>query len=426
MSRKIEIVGNVLAEGLNYLLLAMIEIILFLSFLKHWPQMWRIALLLVVPLFYYVLREVCANVVLFMAAHIIPVILVAGWFGSRTYERVIFAISIVFFAVLSIRKQLSGSTDKGIEAAPLPAGVGTFVVLYLLNDIVGEGEAAEFLIIWLVIYLAGYLMYAYFIRFLSYIDINQRTAENIPAARAFKTSFGLAAAFTGGSLLFVYLITNREVIEAVSSGIRSIIVTIIRFLASFLPEREPLEITIQQTPQVVGEKVTLPPAETSLLAQIMDVILTLFAFGIIGFFLISIVMGLIRLIKNASWGGSRTAQTQEAVRKDKVESLFAVDRKKKKAEKEFSLFKPKTSNQQIRLLYQKTLWQKYKVLKEEKTAKLILESTPRECCLSLFEHRKEEALKFALLYEKARYGGEICNSSEVKLMKQYAQALLGK
>ena len=80
MSRKIEIVGNVLAEGLNYLLLAMIEIILFLSFLKHWPQMWRIALLLVVPLFYYVLREVCANVVLFMAAHIIPVILVAGWF----------------------------------------------------------------------------------------------------------------------------------------------------------------------------------------------------------------------------------------------------------------------------------------------------------------------------------------------------------
>ena len=155
--------------------------------------------------------------------------------------------------------------------------------------------------------------------------------------------------------MFVYLITNREVIEAVSSGIRSIIVTIIRFLASFLPEREPLEITIQQTPQVVGEKVTLPPAETSLLAQIMDVILTLFAFGIIGFFLISALMGLIRLIKNASWGGSRTTQTQEAVRKDKVESLFAVDRKKKKAEKEFSLFKPKTSNQQIRLLYQKTL-----------------------------------------------------------------------
>lgn len=426
MSRKIEIVGNMLAEGLNYLLLAVIETILFLSFLKQWPQMWKIAVLLIIPLFYYALRELCANVALFMAGHILPVILVAGWFGEGGYESVIFAISIGLCAVMSVRKQLSGSADKGMEAAPLPAVVGSFMVMYLVDDIIGEGKAAELLMVLLIVYLAGYLMYSYFTRFLSYIDINQRTAENVPAAKAFKTSFGLAAAFTVGSLLFIYLITNREVIEAVSSGIRNIIVAIIRFLASFLPEIGPLEVSIQETPQVVGEKVTLPPAETSLFAKIMDVILTLVAFAVIGFFIFTTVMGLIRLIKNASWGTTRKEKADAITRKDKVESLFTADRKNMKTERELSFFKPKTYDRQIRMLYRKTLWQKYKVLKEEKTAKLILESTPRECCVALFEHKKEDAFQFAILYEKARYGKEACDSSEVKLMKQYAQALLGK
>lgn len=425
MNQRLAIISNVLAECLNYILLAAVEAVMFLNLIKIWPQMWRIMVLMIVPVFFYFLREKCRNVFFFFAGHILPVILVAAISGSNVYERVMFVIGVGILAVVSIRRQLSGSEDKGTEAVPVIAAAGLFLGLYLMDYGAGEGAASGYLIGLLFVYLAGYFLYAYVTGFLNYIDVNNRTAEHIPEKRAFGVSFGMMTVFTVVSLVFTFLMTNQELIESIGRNIRELIVRIIRFLTSFLPEYQPGEVEMQRTTQVSGEKMTLLPGETSWLVQILDVILTVFALAIIVLFVGSLVMTLYNMIKNASWG-SRGSQKEREEEADCIESLLIMEHRKRKKERTQGIFAPKTYNQQIRRVYYKTIWQKYKVLKEEKTAKLIKESTPRECCLQLFEEQKEQALLFANLYEKARYAGEACTRQEVSLMKDCADKLLRK
>lgn len=425
MNRRLAIVSNVLAECLNYILFAAVETVLFINLIKMWPQLWRILLLMIIPVIFYFLREKCSNILFFFAGHILPVIAVMITYGSDAYERGVFAGGIGILAAISIRRQLSGSEEKGTEAVPVIAAAGLFLGLYLLDYGAGEGKSSGYLIGLLFVYLAGYFLYAYIIGFLNYIDVNNRTAEHIPKKRAFFVSFGMMSAFTLGSLLLTFLMTNQELIEQVGRGIREVIVSIIRFLTSFLPEYQPGEVTVQRTTQIQGEKVTLPPGETSWFVQVLDVILTVFALSLVVLFIGSLLMTLYRMIKNASWG-SAVAQEAKEDTEDRVESLFIKERRKKKREKPKGFFAPKTYNQQIRRIYYKTIWQKYRVLKEEKTAKLIKESTPRECCEQLFAEQKEQALLFANLYEKARYATGECSKQEVLQMKTCAEILLGR
>lgn len=424
MNRKLEIIANSLAECLNYMLLAAVEVVLFLNFMKLWPGLFRIMLLMLLPVFFYFLREFCQSVLLFFAGHMLPIILVATSFGSNIYEQILLTIGVGIFAAMSIRRQLSGSEDKGMEAVPVIAASGLFMGLYLVDYGAGDGGASNYLVRLLFFYLAGYFLYAYAAGFLNYIDVNNRTAEHIPEKRAFGVSFGMMTAFTTGSLLLTFLMTNQELIEKVGQTIRELIVRFIRFLSSFLPKYQPEKVEVQRTTQIWGEKVTLPPGETSVFVQILDVILTVFALVVVVLFAGSLMMNLYRMIKRASWGRKNTEEKKEE--EDKIESIFTLERKKKKREKISGFFTPKTYSQQIRRLYCKTIWQKYKVLREEKTAKLIKESTPRECCIRLFADKEEQAILFVNLYEKARYAKEQCTMQEVLQMKSYANILLGK
>ncbi len=425
VNRRLKVIANSLAECLNFILLAAIETVLLLNLMKLWPQMWRIMIPMLAPVFFYFLREKCRNILLFFAGHLLPVILVAATLGDTVYERVLLTIGVVILAVMSIRRQLSGREDKGVEAVSVIAAAGLFLGLYLLDYGAGEGAACVYLLQMLFGYLAGYFIYTYIIGFLDYIDVNNRTAEHIPEKRAFSVSFGMMVAFTTVSLLITFFMTNRELIEKVGSGIRELIVRIIRFLASFLPEYQLEAEEVQRTTSVTGEKVTLPPGETSWFVQILDVILTVIALGIIVIAVGKLMLTFYRMIKNASWG-SMYKKEKKKEEEDKIESIFRTERQKRKSEKAINLFTPKTCSQQIRKLYQKTIWQKYRVLKEEKTAKLIKEGTPRECCNQLFAEQKEQAQMLATLYEKARYAKEECTKEEVRQMKNCADLLLGR
>ena len=57
MNRRLEVIANGLAECLNFILLAAIETVLLLNFMKLWPQMWRIMIPMLAPVFFYFLRE---------------------------------------------------------------------------------------------------------------------------------------------------------------------------------------------------------------------------------------------------------------------------------------------------------------------------------------------------------------------------------
>lgn len=425
MSHRVEVISNVLAELLNYILAAAIEIVLFKDFIEQWPGMGRIAALAIVPVFYYMLREFCQNPLLFFALHIIPGAGIIGWWGRSSYEKAVMGGTAVLFALFSIGRHLRKEKKRAQAVTPL-AAAGGFCLLYLADSVQGFGKSGDCLIQMLILYLIGYFLQFYLVNFLRYMDMNSRTMENIPQNRAFYTSFGLAAGFTGMLAVLFYGGTHRQQIDAAGAKLGKLMAGFIAFLLSFLPKGGEKEMEFGWQVES-GERMELPEAqEASFLAQILDVLLFFIAAAVAVVLIIGMIAALLRLIKEAFWGRQKEREINAGGKADKVESLLGSGKRKgnRTGKKEF--FWTKTPEQEIRRVYYKTLYQKCRILKEERTLKLLRRGSAKECCLKLFPERQKEAMLFAELYEKARYGNGLCGHRDVKLMKQYANGLTGR
>ena len=426
MSRIIRIINHIWAECLNYFFVATIIAVYYLLSAKQWPPIWKLVLFAPFPIWLYFLRGKCRWAVPFFAGHILPIPIMIGFYNGDFMQNFFVTVLLCIFAGISIKKRFTGH-KMGMAAAYLPAVVGTFFTLYMLDVIVGEGKSFAYLINATFLYCAGYFVYTYFAGYEKYVDINNRTAENIPEGRAFRVSFSMAGTFTGIILLFVYLLTDRETIDALVVAVQDFLLNLIRSLVSLIkpipPTSEPMPVQAEEMLPMMEE---MP--KDSLLGKILLAIISAVIAVIISVVVIMAIIGLVKAIREAfslrkGKGGKRFLQEQES---DKVEFLF------KRSERKFSKRRggesdsDTTYSRQIRKIYEKTLWQKYKILKEEKTGKLLKEATARECCLQMFKDREEAALRFAQLYEKARYAKGQCERAHVKEMKKCADILVGK
>ena len=163
--------------------------------------------------------------------------------------------------------------------------------------------------------------------------------------------------------------------------------------------------------------------EPSLLWQVINGALYVAAMIMIVALAAAAVIGIIRFIKSVFGKRMQKKIVEESEENDKVESLFFTKKKKAGEKRERFPGFGRTPGQAIRRQYLKTLCKKYGFLKEEKTEKLILHGTAKECCAALFPE-KEEAAEFSALYEKARYSAGACDREEVRKMKHLAQRLL--
>lgn len=426
MSRIIRTINYILAECLNYFFVATIIAVYYMIAFKEWPSIWKLVLFAFFPIWLYFLREKCREAVLFFAGHISPIPIMVGFYNGDSIQKFFITVLLGIFAGISIKKRFTGH-KMGITAAYLPAVIGAFFVLYLADAIVGEGKSFAYLINATFLYCAGYFFYTYFAGYEKYVDINNRTTENIPEVRAFQVSFSMAGTFTGIILLFVYLLTDRETIDALVVAFRDFLLNLIRSLVSYI---KPTPITPEAMTDLIKEVPILPGEmpRDSLLGKIFLAIATAVITVIISVVAIMIIIGLVKAVREAfsirkTKSGKYFLQEQE---NDKVEFLFKRSERKSEKRDETESGFDNNYSRQIRKIYEKTLWQKYKVLKEEKTGKLLKEATARECCLQIFSEQKETALRFVQLYEKARYAKGQCERIHVKEMKKCADILMRK
>lgn len=424
MSRKIEAAGNILTEILNYMLVFSVEILLFKDILRQWPGDWKTVCLVLVPVFYYLLREFCGNIPWFFILHFLPIAGVCIWYGSRMEEKVIFGFITILSALLSIRRKLAGR-ESGAAAIPIPAAAGFIFAIYLADSLQGKGACGNELMRLMTGYMALYFLQFYLMQFARYVDINNRTTEHIPMNRAFLSSAGLVTGFVGISTALVALLADRQLADSISEKISSIFRAILIFLFSLFPSgRADSEDIITETMDAAGGY-TWPMEETepSLLARIMDIVAVIFAIAVVIALLLAAIAGFVRLVKKAflKKQQKREEGTEES---DKIEFLTKSEKKAKEEEKVSFRLWARTPEQAVRRQYFKTIYRKWRILKEEKTGKLILAGTARECCMLLFPNHRQEAFDFAVLYEKARYGSKACNREDVRKMKHLAAALL--
>lgn len=424
MSRRMEIVGNVLAEILNYMPAMALQTVIFADFIQQWPGFYRIILLSAVPVFYYMVREYCGSRILFFLLHILPIAGVIGLWGKTPGEQIVFAVISAVFALLSIGRKLAGK-ESGMEAVPPPGAAGCFFFVYLADNWQADGKSGNYVTALMIFYILGYFLYFYLRRFSEYMDVNNRTTEHIPVRHAFYTSFGLMTGFLGISAGVICIGTGRQFIYRIAAGIKRIFVMVLTFLFSLIPEGEPQsEIqsgnmeNIELIPQVYES------SEPSAVTWILNALVYILGIAGIIVLLAAVVTGFIRLVEKAFQGKSRVRQEDGEEEKDKVESLLRPKRRREKTNERVRTFMSGEPSYMIRRQYLRTLIRRYRMIKNERTERHLRRGTARECCEKLFPERQKEAEAFAALYEKARYANGACDKEDVRRMKRLSGELL--
>lgn len=423
MNRRIELLRNIIAELLNYLLVCSVAYIVIADFAKIEPPLGTLFVMAAVPIFFYIIRERCDKLWLFLTLHGLPFVCLLFVYKGNTVLKVVFIAVTLLYVFLSVGKRIH-STGRGMEVAAPPAVAGVYLALYLLDGVQGGGENAALLLQLLICFAAGYFIYYYLRQFLSYVDINARTTENIPVKNVFYSSAGLATGFTAVTFCLITLCANRSLIERVSAAIKALIRKILS-LISLKPEE--IKIEPDLTPKQGGGGFPGPgeEVEPSLFVQIMDIVLTLAAFALIVFVLISGVIALAGLIKN---GFNRKGYKKKFVETEVADKVERINRKEEKAgDRKQTLsqrWKQATSpEERIRRIYKKTVLKNIPSWKAEKREDLLFGSTARECCFEIFGSDSEDTREFIGLYEKARYGSAMCRQRDVGRMKELAEKL---
>ena len=423
MSRRVEIAGNILAEVLNYILLAALQAVLFLDVVRQWPGNARIFFPVLVPILFYLTRELCGSKLVFFGVHILAPWLLTVLWGRNLPEKIIFGSTAVLLSLLSVHRRLTRD-ERGREVVlPLVAAC-LFFALYLLDVYQAQGGNVGFLIFLMIGYALLYFLYLYLVHFLHYMDVNRRTTENIPVERAFVSSFGLVMGFLFICAAAILLGADRRAFVWLGEIIRKGLIAALSFLVSLLPRGGEAAGEIAQQAQESAGMFMMPmeQGEASPLSKILDGIFFLLSAAATAGAAAGILFGFFRLV-NAAFGASGKTKTGRGKQGgDKIERLARSERRKE--QKKEPLFAAKTPGQAIRRLYFVSMKRKYYRKRDEKEEKLLLGGTARECSRNLFPEKGGMADEFSCLYEKARYGQEPCSREDVRRMKRLSGELL--
>ncbi len=423
MSRRVEIAGNILAEVLNYILIAALQAVLFLDVVRQWPGNVRMFFPVLVPVLFYLMRELCGSRLLFFGIHVLAPWLLAAFWGRNLPEKIIFGATAVLLSLLSVHRRLTRK-ERGREVVLPLAAACLFFALYLLDVYQAQGGNVEFLIFLMIGYALLYFLYLYLVHFLHYMDVNRRTTENIPVERAFASSFGLVLGFLFICAAAICLSADRRAFVWLGEIIRKGLFAALSFLASLLPKGGEAAGEIVQEAQENAGMFMMPmeQGEASPLSRILDGLFFLLSAAATAAAVAAVLFGFLRLV-NAAFGssGKKTAG-REKYGGDKIERLARSERAKE--QKRELLFAAKTPGQAIRRLYFVSMRRKYYRKRDEKEEKLLLGGTARECGRILFPEKGSAAYEFSRLYEKARYGQEPCSREDVRRMKRLSGELL--
>lgn len=424
---KIEIIKNGAAELLNYMAAFVTGYILLKDFIAEEPDLWGFALLAGVPLFYYFLREKSKVLLCFLLFHFLPYAAILLLYQGRTGQKVAMAGITVGFMTASIVKRVRDSS-RGMEAILPPAALGLFFVLYLVDWAQMKGKNSNFLLKITIIYAAGYFIYYFLQQFLSYIDMNARTNENIQAARIFYPAAGMAGGFAAAAVGITAVGSDREWMDRIGFMVRRMIVKFLTWLIALLPKKE-IEQEVQ-TGQggMPADPAGLPgqPQEELLLFKILDMIISAAVLLFVLLFLTAVFWSVVKLVRAGFMRRKKERLIAEGSYADRVESIepSKEERKNKKGFSFVNRIKETLSpEEKIRRIYCRTMMKNVPSWEGEKKAGILKQATARECCRQFFPDNRKDAYAFAELYERARYGRGMCSQEDVRRAKMLSEKL---
>lgn len=427
INRIIEITAGIVAELLNYLLAAAFAATLTADLVKDRIDWKGICFLGLLPLFNYFFREKVRHLFFFLLLHLLPPFIILLLYQEGIGQKVILFLLTFLLAVVSMVKRMKGS-DPEMEAALPPVAVGVFWVLYLLDRSQGDGKLGIFLLYGVISFMAGYFIYYFLRQFLHYIDVNNRTTENIPVDHVFYSAAGLSAGFICIMTVVTVAISDREHLDKAGTAISRMIAKGITFLFSLLPKGSTnMGVTANMGGGSINlEEIVGEAPQESLFMEIVDILLYMAGAVILATILFKASVTIVRLIRMGFAREKESRRIENGNHEDLIEDL-KKERKAQKPKGNLSLWKDierlLSPEEKIRRIYRRTLLKSIPSWEGEKKQQLFQKATARECCAALFPENERTAAAFAELYEKARYGQACCHSEDVKEARRLAQLL---
>lgn len=429
MNRKLEIAKNLLAEILNYLIVFAVGTVFLTDFAKGAANRAELLALVLLPLAFYTIREKCRSFFFFLFLHMLPCAFVLFFYEGSIFQKIWLFLVALFLAVLSFGKKLQGGR-MGMEAVFPPVFGAVIWGLYLIDQRLGEGACAELLCYTAVGFLTGYFLHYFLQQFLYYMEINNRTTENIPVNHVFRSSALLAGGFAAAAGTVMLLCGDREWMNRVGEIIHRVIIGFFTLLFSLIAKGEPEQVesvsgyeAAGAIPWDVGEA-----AEPPFILKILEVMLGILALGTVAVLIVMTFLGIVRLIRERFAQRMKLRLFEDEAYIDQIEKIKRNEKRSRTRNDDGLLKRVKrvlSPEERIRRIYRRVIERRLVSLDAKSRESFPMAGTPREWCLKLFGEQKSEALAFAGLYEKARYGSGLCDGEDVKKARKLAEAFHG-
>ncbi len=426
MNRKVEIAKNLLAEILNYLIVFAMGMVFLTDFAKVVANKAELFAIVLLPLAFYAIREKCRKFFFFLFLHALPCGFVIFFYEESIFQKIWLFMAVFLLATLSFGKKMRGG-KMGMEAIFPPVFGAVIWVLYLIDQRQGEGACAELLCYTTAGFMAGYFLYYFLQQFLYYIEINNRTTENIPVNHVFRSSALLAGGFAVVAGTAMLLCGDREWMNRVGEVIHRAIIGFFTFLLSLLIKGGETEESIispsyeamEAMPWDAGEAVEPP-----LILKILELMLGVLALGAVAVFIVMAVLSIVKLIREKFAQRMKLRLFEDETHTDQIEKISRNKKSGRTGKGDGLLERAKRAlspEERIRRIYRRAIERRLTSLDSKSRESFSMTGTPREWCLKLFGEQKNEALDFAGLYEKARYGSGLCNGEDVKKARKLAE-----
>ena len=406
------LIGEILALAANYIAAVSIFLILCGSFSTEKVKAGMLCLFFVVPAGFFVIRKKCKKLLPFIGMHLAVMVLwgLLLYIGKNPFIEwfCYFLLSTVYIILSFVAK---GKQGKEHEEPLHPAVfVGVLLVGFGVLDYAESSRFQPCLVLFLVLFLGIYFAHYYLENYLNFVQLNKISDRNFQKQKL----FGTGGLFVGGYLGLVLLVLLFMANPAIGHGLSALIKVIGWWILKLLlllfrgeaVEESVVEETVNSSSVLKQEE--LLNVEPGIFARLVDAMLEFAFYVLLALALVYAIRFLARKLR-AMFFVSSWKQVQEEEHKDAdiTESL-----EKEESIRRQPLFYGMSVNGRIRKSYAKFMRGHQKKL-EEQSKRPISNVTARES-LNCFE----EIGHVASIYEKARYSGEECQMTELRMIKK--------
>ncbi len=414
--RFLSLIEDLLIIVLNFIVVLSFWRTFFWSFQKE-PGTVKTCLFIIVPLIFYVVRKYVKHIAVFTLIHLLIVFLYAWFAGGASFNKVtdiivLFALSIHSF-VIRINRSEPGERPFN----PIAAGVFLLLQMFLLNYL-GVKEklpelfrlGVEFTFIYFPIY--------YLNRFKLSDFYNKKIVEDVPTKKILETGAPYVGVIMAVYAVVSLLCINENLVNTAKNFLKKVIGNILYYLIRFImlfsgKEEEVTEVTeqmSQENPLLMLMEEGKGPSKIAMIIEqvIMYAVFALF----VGSVLFSLFRFIVEIIRRFKGIDKRKYVDFSTDYKEEREII------KKEKKKTFRHERLTGYSGKIRKLY-------IKLLEKSKVEKADLKTlTVRDFSYLYEEEKREDALNFALVYEKARYSNKACTKEDVVLAKRLCEKLI--